>query len=441
MPPATVQLASQLSAWPGTRGLTCASGMPSMQFAVRHGGLSLKITLDEKWQARALTTSVIGPFVKSFNKKRPDYEHISEDGLAGVQVDGEAWVDSSQTASKALSPDAKALDLFFDSKEALVTTRSCRVACGETEMRIELATKWLRQPFTAAVIAPFAAAYNKKHASPLVPTPLDPATLCAIAIDDVDVPLSEGGKPTCLVAPRTCKCIDLSFGSLGSGSPSPATAAVSTANGGPSERERLKQLWTRVCATPESVATAREVKWSALRLGQHDGSTVGLALLTASRVPCEGSYGDGLGNLLTLNLQDNDLRDEGLIGLAASGAFDRGILRGLRELYLQNNRIGDRGAAALTNAGLPTLMVLNLQENSIGADGAKSIAHAISTSAFKPRHLNLRENHKLDKNDNAAEELRRTAMHSFVELKMEPRLSAETVMPSMKTQMKALAIS
>ena len=53
----------------------------------------------------------------------------------------------------------------------------------------------------------------------------------------------------------------------------------------------------------------------------------------------------------------------------------------------------------------------------------------------------IRENHKLDKNDNAAEELRRTAMHSFVELKMEPRLSAETVMPSMKTQMKALAIS
>ena len=37
----------------------------SLQFAVRSQGLSLKITLDEKWQGRPLTTSVVMPFVKS----------------------------------------------------------------------------------------------------------------------------------------------------------------------------------------------------------------------------------------------------------------------------------------------------------------------------------------------------------------------------------------
>ena len=59
---------------------------PSMQFAVKHAGLSLKITLDAKWQARPLLTSVVAPFVKSFNKKRPDYDAVHDDGLAAILV-------------------------------------------------------------------------------------------------------------------------------------------------------------------------------------------------------------------------------------------------------------------------------------------------------------------------------------------------------------------
>ena len=54
-----------------------------MKFAVRYAGLSLKITLDEKWQGRALLTAVVVPFVRSFNKKRPDYDAVHEDGLIG----------------------------------------------------------------------------------------------------------------------------------------------------------------------------------------------------------------------------------------------------------------------------------------------------------------------------------------------------------------------
>ena len=405
-----------------------------MKFSVRHGGLSLKITLDQKWQSRALMTSVIGPFVKSHNQKRPDYDHVDEAGFAGMQLDGGQWVDPTQAANKILPPDVKHVDLFFDSKEALTTTRTCRVACGETELKIELATKWLRMPFSDAVVAPFASAYNKKHASPHDPAPLDPTTLVAIAFDDEAVPLDEAEKPTCLAIPRACKRIDLSFSSVGG-------VPARSAGDGLSERERLKLLWARMNTTDESVAAAREVIWTNYRLGAADGATIGLALLAAARVRCEGSYGDGLGNLLTLNLQDNDLRDDGIIALAAGGALDsRTVLVSLRDLFLQNNRIGDKGVVALVGAGLPAqLMKLHLQDNSIGNEGALSLALAITSSTLKPRHLNLRENHKLDKDGDGADELRAASRSGFVELKLEPKPSAATVLPSVKEQMKAKA--
>lgn len=271
-----------------------------MQFAVRHAGLSLKITLDEKWQSKPLTTSVVMPFVKSFNKKRPDYDAVQEEGLVGVQIDGEAWIDPSQSAKAVLPPDVKALDLHFDSKEALATARACRVSCGETDLRIELNTKWLRQHFAAAVVAPFAAAYNKKHGNPLVPTPIDVASLCAIAIDDAPVALEDAAKPTCLVVPSGAKRIELAFGSL------PTAASASAGSGGApgvsglTDRERLKQLWSKVRYTPETCATARELKWSNFRLT--DGMAIGHALLAAAAVQCEGAYGASLNHLLTLDL-------------------------------------------------------------------------------------------------------------------------------------------
>ena len=43
---------------------------------------------------------------------------------------------------------------------------------------------------------------------------------------------------------------------------------------------------------------------------------VAAALLQAATVRCEGSYCDGLGNLLVLNLECNELRDQGLELLA-----------------------------------------------------------------------------------------------------------------------------
>lgn len=423
----------------------------TVQFAVRHAGLSLKITLDDKWQGRPLTTSVVLPFVKSFNKKRPSYDAIHQDGLAGIQIDGETWVDPSQSAKSSLPADVQALDLHFEAKEAMVASRSCRVACGETELRIELNTKWLRQSFSAAVIAPFAAAYNKKHGNPLVPTPVEAASISSVEIDDAPVPLADVTKPACLVVARGAKRIDLRFGS---GATPGATASALSGGGASagagsgasllSERERLQQLWTRVRMTADSLAAAREVKWSSCRFGPAEGGTIGRALLAGASVRCEGAYGDGLGNLLTLNLESNDLRDEGLTALCSSGALDgEAVMVSLRELYLQNNRIGDKGVAALASSRLPTaLKVCQLQDNVIGDEGACELARAIRAKlvAFRPRHLNVREN-RFDPGGAAADALRAAVSEHYVELKIEPKPSAANVLPSVKAQMRAVDIS
>ena len=100
---------SDVSAAPTPRdadGSAPASATASLQFPVRHAGVQLKITLDEKWQARPLLSSVVAPFVKAFNKKRP-LDAVHEDGLVGVLVKrsgeppAEEWADPSQPAAKS----------------------------------------------------------------------------------------------------------------------------------------------------------------------------------------------------------------------------------------------------------------------------------------------------------------------------------------------------
>ena len=94
----------------------------------------------------------------------------------------------------------------------------------------------------------------------------------------------------------------------------------------------------------DALAAAREVKWTNFRLGQADGDTVGQALLAGAAVRCEGSFGDGLGNLLSLNLADNDLRDDGLIALCLSGALNgKAVMVSLKDLFL---RIGSHPVSA-----------------------------------------------------------------------------------------------
>ena len=421
-----------------------------LKFSVKHAGMSLKITLDSKWQKKSLLAGVVMPFIKSFNKKRPDYDAVHEDGLAGILVDGTTWADPYRSAADVLSFTTSTVELHFEPKDVLAT-RSCRVSSGETEFKIELDRKWLRSSFRSAVVVPFVVAYNKKHSSPLVPTPLDAATLSAVSFDDgapLDDLSAEVERPACLLLPRQVKCVQLMFGGTGGGGVAGSTGRVGNSGGAvalsklsPEQlAERLSQFWTRVRTTAEGLASAREATWTNFRLGPADGAVVGAALLAASRIRCAGSWdGESCGNLLTLSLQNNDLRCDGLIGLVHSGALDRAIMCSLRELHLQSNRIGDRGAEALfTRADLPNLKILQLQDNSIGEAGVVAINGALRSSRFGGRHLNLLEN-LFAADGEAAEALRQTGLTKYCELKLPAK--PQDRIPSAKEQMRALSIS
>ena len=178
--------------------LVCLSGVPfgalmsadALKFSVTHSGLALKITLDSKWQTRSLLQSVVGPFVKAFNKKRSAEDAISDDSLLGMLADDAAWIDPAASAS-ALPAGVSQLALYFNGKTPL-TTRACRVTHGEVSMRIEIEPKWLRQPFKAAVVVPFTLAYNKKD----VPSILVPEEFSLADVDGERFDASEAAKPT-----------------------------------------------------------------------------------------------------------------------------------------------------------------------------------------------------------------------------------------------------
>ena len=313
----------------------------SLQLTLKHAGVRLKVTLDAKWQAKSVQGSCVVPFVKSFNKKRPD-DAVADDRLLGVLADDVSWLDASQPVS-VLPAGTAELELFFGSK-AQLAPRSCRISFADVVLKIEIEPKWLRKSFLQAVVHPFVLAYNKK----LVPTPLHLDAFAGAQIDGDALSIKEAARPAGLVLPIGVKDVDLAFDGAEDGTAATArpTVAEDPRVEAARQAERLKHLWQRVNSSAEKLAQMPTVRWSNHRLGPADGATVGAALRAAALIGCEGSFGDGLGNLLTLNLECNDLRDEGVAALAP--ALHRDVMVTLRDLYLMENRIDDRGVASLT---------------------------------------------------------------------------------------------
>ena len=74
----------------------------------------------------------------------------------------------------------------------------------------------------------------------------------------------------------------------------------------------------------------------------------------------------------SLSLHGNKLTCDAVVALAPS--LDLNVCVRLKDLYLQNNRIGDRGAAALTTCWLPHLTVCMLQEQLRARDPSRLCA-------------------------------------------------------------------
>lgn len=224
--------------------------------------------------------------------------------------------------------------------------------------------------------------------------------------------------------PVGAKTIELCFGEEAAARPA-AAANGAAAQWPPEHPERLAQFWSRVSSDTDKVAAAAEVRWSRCRLSPADGAVMAVAFHLAARVRCEGSFGEGLGNLLVLNLEANDLRCEGLEALEPALDGER-VFPALRELYLMNNRIGDRGVQVLLRRELPQLKILSLQDNSIGDDGMRAFARAIQAKTFRVRHLNVLDN--TCGLGSAMEELKEAVKGCYVELRAPKVATAKAVM-------------
>ena len=164
-----------------------------------------------------------------------------------------------------------------------------------------------------------------------------------------------------------------------------------------------------------------------MRLAPSDAAPMASALRAATLLRCEGSYGDGLGNLRVLNLESNQLRCEGLEALMPALDEDS-VMVSLIELYLMNNRIGDRGVEALVSdkgGKLPRLKILQLQENAIGPLGMQTLARAFERGWYV-RHLNVLDNKCQLTSE--MEELKEAVKLKFVELRAPQIQSAKDAM-------------
>ncbi len=120
-----------------------------------------------------------------------------------------------------------------------------------------------------------------------------------------------------------------------------------------------------------------------------------------------------LRHLLTLSLEHNELRCDGVAALAPSLSED--VLPQLRTLHLHANRIGDAGAAALCGARMAKLMVCMLQENEIGDDGVLALGRAVGDESLRVKSLNLLGNRF---SFGAADEFKKLTTKKFVDVKL-----------------------
>ena len=97
-----------------------------------------------------------------------------------------------------------------------------------------------------------------------------------------------------------------------------------------------------------------------------------------------------MANLTKLYLNENKIGDAGMAAL--STALGNGALPLLQGLWLTGNQIGDSGmqafAAAIGSGVLPLLEWLSLSENEIGDTGMAAFATAIASGAL-PSHQAL----------------------------------------------------
>lgn len=75
-------------------------------------GVTLKLTLGQKLLLKQFLSSVVEPFLKAFNKKRPEAPAVDPSGLASVLLDGKP-VDPTWRTTDLLVKDVHAVTLLL----------------------------------------------------------------------------------------------------------------------------------------------------------------------------------------------------------------------------------------------------------------------------------------------------------------------------------------
>ena len=125
-----------------------------------------------------------------------------------------------------------------------------------------------------------------------------------------------------------------------------------------------------------------EIRWGRCKLQPADGAPLAAAL--------GPSTVKSFLRLASIDLSDNDLRDDGAVALAGVIGEERMAL--LKDLYVQSCRVGDRGVAALVASGCAELRTLMLHTNEITDDGLRALGDAIERKRFRCKCLKLHSN-------------------------------------------------
>ncbi len=333
------------------------------------GDVSLRITLDAKWQARPLMQAVAKPFAKSYNERVPEAEAVSVAGLERAEVDGRE-VDPAALVSEVVPQSARRIDLVFGAPPP----REIKVAVaadGGFVLKITLDSRWMGRTFDEAVVVPYLSVYNKRVDS--VRNALAPSQLFEVHVNGskLDGPVTDLRATPAGVAlrHRHVSHVDLYF----------SAAAVGAASASSRVSHNLRFVCTM---TPDDYRASTELVW------HHQGFNAGDAAAMASRLLGAAP----LKKLKYVYLYNNDLRDAGVGAIAR--ALTREHTPALKQLLLNANRIGSDGAIALADGcnRSPELDLIALHSNHIGDDGVRALAHAMRRRTLTTQKMTLHTN-------------------------------------------------
>ena len=373
----------------------CESPSPAAprKFKVTSDGLTMTITLDENWLAKPFMKGVVANFARKLNQQAgAGHAMVTAEQLCAVSIDGADLTDlrtlATANASEVVPHGTQVVSLVFGPAAPLELKFSI-TSPDRPSFTIALDRKFQQKTFFDAVVAPYAAYYNRRRSPG--ETALDADALVEFRVDGVKpsghLPgVARSGTALSLLGHHPAHC-ELFF----------SLASVEACRRPEPEALRFKVY----VPTAAEMRVATEFDWERKQLSAADGIEIGRQI--RMHAPFK--------ELKRLYLAHNQLSDEGIGGLAA--ALNRKNTPDLKRLILSHNRITDAGIRALAKAwgtsasadaerAMPQLDMLMLDENWIKDAGAALLLEMAEGGALTANEVKLHGNHAISADARAA---------------------------------------